>query len=291
MITDALFQAILYIPLVLGIFLSFKLLRLTDLTADGSFVLGAGIYARLFSAGVPYGLAFCASVLGGFLVGAVLAFIQKNNRVPSIVASILCVFMLYSLNLLVMGRPTISLLSYPQPFSQLMDTNPLLFQGGLMGFMGVLMVGFFLFMNSPWGLVIRAFGVNYALTRYHGYKPERIRTLGLGLSNALYAMSGGLCAQIQNFADLNMGLGVALMGIGAVILGIQLFVTLGILDAQRFQSVRMMGAVTLGIFLYFLLMHMLLALSVDPVYLKLVLGIVLTVTFIYRKGFPHDSYS
>jgi len=222
-IIDTLLQSILYIPLILGIFLSFKLLRLTDLTADGSFVMGAGLYARLSLEGAPYYGCIFTGVLGGFVIGLALAYIQKNNRVPSILASIICVFMLYSINMLVMGSPNISLLCHMTPLSNLMDSNPFLSNALLFGIVTLIILTFLGIVKSRAGLILRAFGVNYDLTKHQGYRPELIRSLGLGISNALYATSGILCVQVQKFADINMGLGIALIGIGSVIIGTQLF--------------------------------------------------------------------
>lgn len=290
MIVDTISQSILYVPLILGIFLSFKLLRLTDLTADGSFVMGAGLYARLSIEGMPFYGCVIMGILGGFFVGLVLAYIQKNNRVPSIVASIICVFMLYSINMLVMGCPNISLLSHMTPLSTLMDFSPFMFNGLLFGIVALITLTFLVLVKSKIGLILRAFGVNYALTKHHGYRPELIRSLGLGISNALYATSGILCVQVQNFADINMGLGIALIGIGAVIIGAQLFVTTGLITAERFKSNREIVAAIVGIFLYFLLMNVLLSFSLNPLYLKLILGVLLILTFTCKiKGVSYEN--
>lgn len=287
---DTFFQSIIYIPLIFGIFLSFSLLRLTDLTADGSFVMGAGLYARLTLEGAPYGLCIFAGVLGGFSVGLALAYIQKNNRVPSLVASILCVFMLYSLNLLIMGRPNISLLSFVTPFSQVMEVDPLIANLFLIGGVGGIVCAFLFLVQSKAGLLLRAFGVNAALMKNYHYKPELIRSLGLGLSNALYATSGILCAQTQYFADVNMGFGVALMGIGAVLIGIQFFIVTGFIDPERFKGNREILACIMGLFFYFLLMNILLSFSVDPRYLKLILGMLLIFAFMIKiKGLSHAT--
>ncbi len=285
MIINTILQSMIYIPLILGIFLSFKLLKLTDLTADGSFVLGAAIYARLISDGYAYSISIILAILGGFTVGIILAFIQKNNRVPSIVASILCVFMLYSVNILIMGRPNISLIPYDTHFSLLMDANETLANIIILTCVAILSIIFTILVKSKLGLIIRAFGTNYELTKEQGYRPELIRVIGLGISNTLYAISGILLVHMQNFADINMGLGIALIGIGSVIIGLQLFVSIGFIDIERFYGRREIFACIAGIFFYFLLVNILLHLSVDPTILRLVLGIILTLTFIFKiKG-------
>ena len=291
MFIDTLMQCLVYCPLILGIFLSFKLLRLTDLTADGSFVLGAGLYARLTLEELPYFACIFIGIFGGFCVGLVLAYIQKNNRVPSIVASILCVFMLYSINLLVMGRPNISLLYHETSFWKLVEYSSLCANTLLLTIVTLIVVAFLGLVKSKWGLTLRAFGFNYNLTKRQGYFPERIRSLGLGLSNALYATSGVLCVHVQRFADITMGQGIALIGIGSVIIGLQLFITLGLIDSDRFRGGHEVIACGVGIFLYFFLMNILLSFSLDPLYLKLVLGLLLTFVFTCKiKGLSHANY-
>ncbi|NRB11362.1 MAG: ABC transporter permease [Rickettsiaceae bacterium] len=289
MIINTILQSMIYVPLILGIFLSFKLLKLTDLTADGSFVLGAAIYARLISDGYYYGISIILGILGGFTVGVILAFIQKNNRVPSIVASILCVFMLYSVNILIMGRPNISLIPYDTYFSLLMDTNETLANIAVLSIIMIISIIFFILVSSKLGLIIRAFGTNYQLTKEQCYRPELVRLIGLGISNALYALSGILLVHIQNFADVNMGLGIALIGIGSVIIGLQLFISVGFIDINRFYGKREILSCIVGIFFYFLLVNILLKLSIDPTILKLILGIILTLTFTFKiKGVVNE---
>ncbi|MCP4923121.1 MAG: ABC transporter permease [bacterium] len=284
MFSETLLQSALYVPLILGIFLSFRVLKLTDLTADGSFVLGAGIFARLTIEGVGWFPALLAALLGGFVVGLILAYIQKGDRVPSIVASILCVFMLYSVNMLVMGRPNISLLFHENLFSGWMNDSPDLFDTGVILFSLILMLIFIKGIVSHSGLKARAFGVNKTLLKRQGYHPEWIRSCGLGVSNSLYALSGVLVARIQMFSDVNMGLGVALIGIGSVIIGTQIFILIGVIDPQRFKGGREVVACLVGIFLYFFLTRVLLFFSLDSMYLKLVLGVVLTLTFMSHRG-------
>ncbi|MCP3659732.1 MAG: ABC transporter permease [Bacteroidetes bacterium] len=279
MLIDTILQSMVYIPMILGIFLTFKLLKLTDLTADGSFVLGSGIYSRFLLMKYPYFACIILGVLGGFLVGTFLAFIQRNNKIPSLIASILCVFMLYSVNLLVMGRPNISLLEYNTPFNLLLEKNENVANLLIFLVICLIVILFIILIKSKLGLIIRAFGCNYNLTKQENYKPELIRLFGLGLSNSLYAISGILTTHIQCFCDINMGVGIALIGIGSVIIGIQLFSILGIVKSIKFFVVRETFASIVGICFYFLLMNLLLRLNIDPNLLKLVLGLVLTFIF------------
>lgn len=284
-------QALPYVPLVLGIFLSFRVLKITDLTADGSFVLGGGLFAKLWIEGLPYGFCIMGGLAGGFCVGLFLAYLQKRDRMPALVASIICVFMLHSFNLLVMGRPNIPLLLKPTPFHIMADryeaASPLCF----LGVMGMVVTLLLCVLQTRLGLLARAFGSNKALLLKRGYRPDLIRSLGLASSNTLYALSGIACVHVQKFADINMGMGVALMGIGAVMIGRHLFQRLSLVVEDRFKADRDVLACVFGLVIYFTLMFQLLSFGVDPLYLKLALGALLISTFLLpTKGGP-DAFT
>lgn len=270
---DPLLQALPYVPLVLGIYISFHILKITDLTADGSFVLGGGLFAKLWVSGLPYGVALLGGLTAGASVGFFLAFLQKDSRMPPLLASIVCVFMLYSVNLLFMGQPNITLLFKPTPFDQTL--TPLMLSTVILIVTLVLLI---LYTRS--GLVARALGTNPTLLQQRGYCATLVRGLGLGASNALYALSGILCVHVQKFADINMGLGLALMGIGAVMIGRQFFMRCHLLRPDIFQGARDITACIFGICVYFTLMHVLLMGGINPLFLKLALGGTLITTFL-----------
>lgn len=280
---DALQQAILFTPLILGIFLSYKILGLTDLTADGSYVLGAGVFVKTLTEGLPLPLAIFLGMGGGAVVGIFLSTIQRHHRVPPLVASILCVFMLTSLNLILMERPNISILTLETSLNHIGESTPLLLEGGFLGIAVLLMGGLFMLLRTPLGLQLRAFGDNPKLMEHQGYASEGIRMLGLCLSNLLYALSGIMVAQSQGYADVNMGFGVALVGIGSILIGHQLFQSLKLLDAAYFAPCLQIIACVSGIFLYMLLTQILLSLDLNPIYLKLLLGMLLVFVFGLKK--------
>lgn len=295
MVIDILYQSVIYIPLILGIFLSFKILRLTDLTADGSFVLGGGLYARLIMEGYPQGICVLAGLLSGGIIGLVLASIQKDNRVSPLLASILCVFMLQSVNILVMGRSNIALLGKETCWDTANALYPLLSKILGWGAIILLILGFIKILQSKIGLIARAFGLNDQLLKKRGYPAERVRKIGLMCSNILYALSGILCVQTQKFADIGMGMGVSLIGIGAVIIGGQLLVILyplrkilntsyGINFSQGFRADKQVFACILGITSYFGLTRFLLSLNLDPSVIKLISGMILTFLFTCNLG-------
>jgi putative ABC transport system permease protein len=253
MLSAILEQSLLMLPLVLGIYMSYQILQTTDLTVDGSFVLGAGLYARLLTLGADPISAAGLSLIGGFVAGILVALIQRHNRVNPLVASIIMLFMLYSINFQVMGKPNINLMLYdilealPE---HLQDPIKLM---GLSAISVVVVLGISLLLRSRIGLVFRAFGAQKSLLKRFHKEPEHYRLVGLGLSNMLASLSGVMTAQVNGYADINMGFGVALTGIGAVVIGQQLLIHLR--HSLTFSiSLDLLGCF-IGICLYFLLRH------------------------------------
>lgn len=263
--------SLILFPLILGTYLSYRVLHLTDMTVEGSFILGAALFARLLSEGISPSLCLFIAVLGGSFTGLSVAFIQKENKIPPLVASILGIFMLYSLNFQVMGRPNISLLSYETGIGTFVQKNPFLGWSCLLGAMILLGVSLRGLLMSSLGLFLKTFGEKANLIEKLGRNPEFYRRLGLSISNGLAALSGALMAQMNGYADLNMGLGVALTSIGAVVIG-QQFMIRFVLNPTRAQEILSCFG---GIFLYAFSLNMFLWVGIDPVHLKLVLGLML----------------
>jgi putative ABC transport system permease protein len=144
-----------------------------------------------------------------------------------------------------------------------------------------MLIGIFIFLiQSKAGLIGRAFGMNYSLLQKRGYKPEVVRRIGLVLSNMLYAFSGILCVWAQKFADISMGVGISLIGIGAVIIGGQLFSLVWKRHSSAFNAKSEIFSCILGVIFYFSLMAFFLRMGVDPSSIKLFLGMILTFLFI-----------
>lgn len=252
-------QSLLFLPLSLGIFFSYRILRCTDLTVDGSFVLGAAVFAKLASSGSGSLIAQLAALLSGALAGIFVSAIQ--TRIPSLLSGILVLFILNSLNLHVMGRPNISLLNVPCLPHHL---TALLCIGG------ALLTTSFILLHSRIGLLLRAFGNNPKLIQQQGYSPYGIRTLGLVLSNGLVASCGALTAQVNGYADIQMGFGMVLIGIGTVALGQRCLQALS--SSQRFSPSRELFSCLVGVLLYFSTLHCFLSLGISPLYLKMAIG-------------------
>lgn len=286
MILESLEQSLLFYPLVLGIYLSYHILKITDLTVEGSFVAGAALYARLLTLYDNHPLAMTGALLGGIMCGVAVSFMQRKGSMNGLVASIIMLFMLYSLNLQIMGRPNISLLNY-DVFSAL--SNASFIKLVFLILMGVFLLGgLTLFLKTRLGLSCRAFGHQPNLLYKYNQNPETYRLLGLILSNMLAALCGALTAQFSGYADIHMGFGMALIGIGAVVIGQHLFSSLR--QTRSFQPGLELLACFGGIYLYFLISHLLLSFDIDPINLRLCLGLLLILCLrspILLKGQPH----
>jgi len=262
-------QLLTFMPLALAIYISFVVLNATDMTLDSSFVVGAAVFARLISLQVSPILAAISAILAGAIAGIGVAIIQSKQKIDSLLAGVLATFILASGNLLIMGKPNISLLTKTTLVSQSFS------QSEFFGWITVACYsGFFcllacLLLQSRIGLILRGFGDNPALLQRLGKNIENYRLLGFAVTNGLAAVAGCFTAQTVGYADIGMGFGVTLTALGTVILGKQ------IISRQKFFVMSEFAACFLGVVLYFFTMNLLLRLSINPIYLKMLLGIAL----------------
>jgi len=206
----------------LGVYLSFRVITFPDLTVDGSFPLGGAVAAALIVAGIDPFVATAAAIIAGAAAGALTAWLNVRLRIMQLLASILVMIALYSINLRVMGKPNVALINDPTVFT-LFDF------GGLPEYMLkplVLLVIVIvakllidLFFASETGLAMRATGGNPRMARAQGISTDRQTIVGLALSNALVALAGALFVQSQGGADISMGIGTIVIGLAAVIIG------------------------------------------------------------------------
>lgn len=225
---------LVYAFVALGVYLAFRVLDFPDLTVDGTFPLGAAVTAVLIMAGVNPWLAALVAMLAGALAGLVTAALNVRFKILNLLASILTMIALFSVNLRVMGRPNVALLS--------VDTMLTPFYGnGLRDFMVrpmfllvlaiVALIVVWRYLESDAGLAMRATGANARMARAQGINTDRQIYLGIALSNALVALGGALFAQTNGFADVTSGVGTIVVGLAAVIIGETLFGTRRILIA------------------------------------------------------------
>ncbi len=206
----------------LGVYLSFRVLNFPDLTVDGSFPLGGGVAAALIVAGVNPWLATLVAAAAGGLAGLVTGWLNVRLKILHLLASILTMIALFSINLRIMGRPNVALLGEPTIFTPLEPLglpstwlSPLVFL--VIVLLATLLVDAYLLSEA--GLALRATGANPRVARAHGVGTERAVLVGLALSNGLVALAGALFAQSQGGADISMGVGIIVVGLAAVIVG------------------------------------------------------------------------
>jgi len=214
---------LIYSLLAVGVYLSFRVLQFPDLTVDGSFPLGAAVTAALLTAGVHPLWATLMAFSMGAVAGIVTAFISTRLKIFGLLAGILNMSALYSINLRVMGnKPNISLLNTETIFQQL--EGPFIHGHAakfytLIIIVGLVILAFGLFMGSEIGLAIRATGNNARMAKAQGINENRMITLGLAISNGLVALAGSLFCQNFGFADVTLGVGTIIIGLASVILG------------------------------------------------------------------------
>jgi putative ABC transport system permease protein len=225
----ALETGLLFGIVALGVFISFRVLDFPDLTVDGSLPMGAATSATLIVAGVNPFLSLLGAIIAGALAGLVTAWLNVRLGILHLLASILTMIALYSVNLRIMGKPNQALLGEETvftPFERLIDlpyywVTPIV----LLGIIIVLLIALNLFLSSETGLGMRATGVNARMAAAQGIHTGKMKLFGIALSNAMVALAGALFAQIQGGADITMGVGVIVVGLAAVILGEATFST------------------------------------------------------------------
>jgi putative ABC transport system permease protein len=212
---------LLYTLVTLGVYLTFRAINFPDLTVDGAFPLGAAVSASLIVGGVNPWIATCVAVFAGCLAGFITGYLHVRWKILGLLAGILTMFALYSVNLRIMGRPNIALLTEPTVFSFFTGPHSILITIAVIVALVVLLL--YRFLASQLGLALRATGINPKVSPSYGIHIGRMTLVGLALSNALVALAGALFAQAHGFADVSMGAGTLIIGLASVIVGESLF--------------------------------------------------------------------
>jgi putative ABC transport system permease protein len=261
-------QGLAYGLVALGIVISFRILAFPDLTVDGSFPLGAAVVARLITEGIPpiYGI-LCA-ILCGFLAGACTGLLNTRLKINSLLCGILMMTILYSVNLRIMGRSNIQLLTVSTLFTPLenLDVNRFI---PIIAFFFMVTLGIKvltdIFFRTQLGFAMRATGDNEQMIRTLGVNTDNMTVLGLGISNAFVALSGALVAQDQGFSDVGMGIGMIVAGLASIIIGEAL---IGIKTVERMTLAAVVGSI-----IYKFIIAVGLRLGLAPTDLKMATGV------------------
>ncbi|MGC5327400.1 ABC transporter permease [Brevibacillus sp. SYSU BS000544] len=273
-------QGLLFAIMALGVYLTFRILNFPDLTVDGSFALGGAIGAKLIIDGVSPVLATLAALVVGALAGAFTGILSTKGKINGLLAGILTMIALYSINLRIMDRANLPLLREETLYTFVQDLGfPDLAIGGVTILSGVAIIFLILvivikflidwFLHTDVGLDLRATGDNSTMIRSFGANTDRTTIIGLSLSNGLVAVSGALVAQYQGFADVGMGIGMIVIGLASVIVGEVLFGHATIMRATI--------AVILGSVVYRLVIALALRAGLNPSDMKLITAFIVIV--------------
>ncbi|SDB46990.1 putative ABC transport system permease protein [Desulfonatronum thiosulfatophilum] len=238
-------QGLVYGIMALGVYLTFRVLNFPDLTVDGSLPLGAGVCAVAISSGMDPFLSLFLAMGAGFLAGMVTGFLNTKLGILHLLASILTMIALYSVNIRVMGGPNVSLLGRNTVLDPLMGLGLPGYLSSIILFVGIgigIVVFLVWFLHTEFGQTMLATGDNPRMITSQGVNTHTVIILGVGFSNAMVAFSGALIAQNQGAADVNMGVGTIVAGLASVIVGETVFGRGGIM--------RAVIAVLLGSILY-----------------------------------------
>ncbi len=265
-------QGLLWSIMAIGVYLTFRILDIADLSAEGSFPMGAAVCALLIVKGINPLLATFGGMLGGMLAGLVAGFLHTKMKIPALLTGIITLTGLYSINLLILGRSNLPLTTETTLVTLFQDlgfskTGAVLLLGAI--FVSLVILVLYLLLNTQIGLALRATGDNVDMGQANGIKIDRMKILGYMLSNGLIALSGALLAQNNGYADLNMGVGTIVIGLASIILAevIIKYLPLG----KRLMSI------VLGSILYRLVIVLILTTNIDAQMIKLVSAALLAI--------------
>jgi putative ABC transport system permease protein len=226
MIEAILVEGLIYGIMVLGVFITFRVLDFPDLTVDGSFPLGAALMVQCILLGTNIWLALLVAFIGGILAGVTTALIHNHLKVPNLLAGILTMTMLYSINIRILGnRANVPVLKQETILSKVSG----MFNGNLPDeyvllvffviVVGIIKILVDLFFRTDLGMTLGAMGNNEQMVVSQGVNPKTLKTIGVGLSNGLVAISGAFAAQYLGFADVGLGQGIIISGLASVMIG------------------------------------------------------------------------
>ena len=270
----SLYEGLVFGFVAIGVYLTFRVLGFPDLTVDGSFVLGGAVAAVLIADGKNPFLATLAAFGVGLCAGLATSLLNTKLRIPALLAGILMMVALYSINLRVMRGAYVSLLREVTIFDQVSEflgmRNDIALSLIVAGVL-VVIVFFILnwFLRTEIGLALRATGDNEQMVRGFGVNTDMTTILGVSISNGLVAVGGAVVAQGQGFSDVGMGIGMIVMGLASVIIGEALFRPKGV--------ARLLLAVLGGTFIYRLVISVALRLGMAPGDLKLITAVLVII--------------
>lgn len=290
---ESLELGLIYSILALGVFLSFRTLNTPDLTVDGSIVTGAAISAVMCSAAADMNphmqviiciLALAASFVLGMGAGAITALLNTRLKIQPLLAGILVMLGIYSINLRIQGKANVNLNNVPTIYRKAdelfggFEWSSIIIGVIIAAVIIALMYGF---LNTRKGFALRATGDNEEMVRAYGISSDNMKLLGLSVSNGLVGLAGGMLAQYQGYSDVGMGVGMVVIGLASVIIGEVIFGTRSL--------IRRLIAVALGAVLYRMVIAVALYIGMPPTDLKLVSAVIVTIAL--SMGLLGENFS
>lgn len=273
----------LYAFMTLGVFITFRIYDFPDITVDGSFTTGAAVAAVMITAGFNPFLSIIAAFVAASLAGVITALIHTRLNIHGLLAGILVMTGLYSINLHVMGRSNIPLLNKTTLFFYLEHFNPGIHEEIWICLCLILLMVIFwlvisLFFKTDFGLTMRVTGNNPSMAGANGVNVNMMKVFGIALANGFAGISGGLVAQYQGFADIGMGIGTILIGLASVIIGEAIF-------RKRSIYIKVM-CVIIGSVVFRLMIAFALYVGMNPIDLKLLTAAFVLLTLIVSNSIP-----
>ncbi|WP_283587674.1 ABC transporter permease [Limosilactobacillus viscerum] len=272
LMVSAIGQGLLWALLGLGLYLTFRILDFCDMTVEGTFPLGAATAVTAISRGINPLLATLLAILAGMIAGLVTGLLYTKGKIPSLLAGILTMTAIYSVNLRIMGKSNISLLGKQTLFSgHFMTSLPQYFDSVVMGIIVIAIVTILmvLFLATDYGQAFIATGDNPTMAKSLGIHTDKMVIVGLMVSNGMVGLCGALIAQNNGYADINMGIGTIVIALASIIIGEVAFGELTL--NQR------LVAVTLGSIIYRIILLVVLQLGFSANDLNLISSIVLAI--------------
>ncbi len=275
----ALSLGLLWAIMTIGVYITYRILDIADLTVEGSLPLGGAIACVLITQKVNPYLASCIALLGGCLAGLCTGLLHTKLKIPALLSGILTMIALYSINLRIMGSPNLSILRQPTVFKPLttlgLDKNLSIIIVGVVASLLIITLLYWFF-GTELGSSIRATGNNQKMVRAQGVNTDTMKILGLVISNGLVALSGAFIAQSQNFADVQMGTGSIVIGLASLIIGEVLF------GGRSFY--RRLLALILGAVAYRIIIALVLKMGMNSNDLKLFTAITVAICLWLPQG-------
>jgi putative ABC transport system permease protein len=283
----ALLQGLCFSGIALGIYISMKIFNIPDITTDGSYALGGIVTGVMLTHAYPLYISIIVVLLAGGLAGAITGLIHTKLKINALLAGILVMTALYSVNLTIAGRSNLPLIGTASVFNIVNITTDVNLNTFVILLLIVIalvsMIGYLL--KTDFGIAMRATGNSETMIRALGVNTDRMKIIGLALANALTALSGFLVTQQQGFADISMGVGIIVIGLGSVIIGETLIGWLRITSVWSSLLLVLAGTIV-----FQLVLAVTLAIGVNPNLLKVVTAVlVLLIVSLPRLSFKSND--